>query len=556
MTWWETPNPSYKTWDQIPNVQTILKEILVVVTRREEYTPTSMPSPLAALVCAISAVNLQAKSQVRPPWPDPLVKARDAEMNLALGGLTTLSYTNGATVTYGVTTLTADTVTVDLAAMRGVAKGHVHVTDPDVTIDAEELDFTWKNKQQFGHIGAFSGLFEGLSIRAASADLSPGKVILTDIEARPASSPGLYRLESKRLTFIAGKYIQIKNPHLRVLGVDIPWHKTMTFNQDPRVSGVSLPAFSYSNGSYGVNYSPSQLIEPQTSFQMWADIFKGSDPHYGVELAHTYLNPSIPNQGKIVPTSDLDARFGYGYFDNVKIVSPRVEFQTERLLRDSIAFDTDVNQGSTDRLPGGNITKLGEVVYENGGPLGSLAQASDLRLQTAKEEYQSSFTTRFIANTSIGLPPMRLLPDLDSVIRFDAQGFASDRLFGWARAQFGLAVNPVKPITLSAAYVTAAEEGTPDLTTDELYNNGAWCFRGDAYFGSIRASYLLRYYLNGIFFDNEYEISQVVGALRVSVLYRTFPSDFRFGVTFRLDEIIATLKKHHEPPASIPQPGS
>lgn len=552
----------------MPTVRFTVGEFLISLTIGREYTAASMSVPMAAAACLSllqtdphsvpQAKTLQHKSaplksrqgRKQPGrWPDPVINAPILDISAAGGAVSTVRYTDGVEVDYGVTKLRADTVVIDWAHSKGTATGHVHVDDPDAKFDAEEIDFSWDPAAKSGHVTDFDGRLEGLIVRSSSIDAAPGKIVLNDIQFEPGHWKSLYRVRSKRLSYVAGKYVELKNPDYRILGVAIPWHKTLHVSQDPRSNGVSLPALSFSGGSVGMNYDPSFFTDPQTLFQSWTDLFAGDLPHYGFELAHSYYKPSVPNQTRIVPPSELDTRFGYGYFDNVKIHSPQVEYLSERQLRSTIGFDSIANQGSNDRLPGGSVSKLAELFYSSSGPWGPLGQVSDLRLQSARQQGQSAFTTRLVADTSIGIPPIKLLPNLETALRFDTQGFASERLFGWEREQIGLVEQPFHGINLSAAYVTAKAWGSPDLTTDELYNNGAWCFRVDAYFKSIQASYLLRYYLNGIFLDNEYQISQAVGAFRVFVLYRTFPSDFRFGATFRLDELIDSIKRHHEPPS-------
>src|SRR5580704_2964905 len=103
-----------------------------------------MPSSFAAFACVISAMNSQGKApqgkaQTPGVWPDPLILGKRMVGAVESGSFSTITYTDGVKVIYGVTTLVADTVTVDRLGRHGVAKGHVHVTDPDVTMDAAEL---------------------------------------------------------------------------------------------------------------------------------------------------------------------------------------------------------------------------------------------------------------------------------------------------------------------------------------------------------------------------------------------------------------------------------
>jgi hypothetical protein len=470
-------------------------------------------------------------------------------------GSGTASYDGGVKVVYGVTTVVCDKLTVNLATMHAVATGHVHVTDPDVNLDAQELEFTWAPGKESGHLDSFNGTFDGLHIRSSAANITHSKIELGDVDFRPDSGiPNLYRLRSPRITIVAGRYIRIEHPHLKVFGLDIPWHKTIYHSLDRRVDGPGLPTISLKDGSPGISYYPSFLVGSTSVFQVWGNIFRGSLPLYGAQISHTFLNPNVPDQGHIVPGSDLDSRFGYGFFDNVTVPSPEYEFSRERLHRSSISFDSQANEGSGDRLPGGSVTKLGEATYENGGPLGPLGQITDVRLQSVTQQGDGRYVNRLEAETSVGVPPLHLSRDIQSVIRFDAEGFAGDQAYGWARAQFGLAFRPFNPITLSAAYVTATQSGTPDLTTDELYNYGAWCYRADAYLGSIRASYLERRYLSGRFFDDEYQVSHVVGSFDLFVIYRRFPSAFRVGFTLRTDDILASFQKHHPEAQSSDKP--
>jgi hypothetical protein len=161
---------------------------------------------------------------------------------------------------------------------------------------------------------------------------------------------------------------------------------------------------------------------------------------------------------------------------------------------------------------------------------------------------------RAVVDTSLGLKPWTLSRGIEGLARFDAQGFTGGRTFGWFRGQVGVTLRPVSRLSLSTAYISARQEGTPDMLQDRLVLNGGMSYRADLRLGSLQASYLQRYTLRGQFFDDEYEIAQAVGTLRASVLYRRFPSDFRLGLTFRLDDFINAVKRHHGHPEVDQQP--
>jgi hypothetical protein len=454
-------------------------------------------------------------------------------------------YDESVIATFDVTTIYADHLEIDYINKRLRAKGHIRVVDPDLKMTAENIDFSWLKGQEFGHAEKVDAHLAGAYLIASAVDILPDHYDFFDVQATTSGGhPPIYEVDATKLSIYPGNYGRAENAMIKAGGFRSPRLRVYRFNLDKRVDGLGIPSVSYekSNG-VGIAYAPSFLINHQTNISTNFGASAASIPRYGVQVTHTFVPENVVNQGRITPSSDLDQRFGFGYFDDVLVKSPESEYAYERLIRNSIGIDSEVNQGATERLPGGSITKAVEVVYERGGKVADLGGILHARLQSVREQGQTSFIDRLELDGSLSAPPIPLNRYAETVIRFDGQGFLGDNQYAWVRSETGIAVRPVKQVRLSAAYIAATDFGHPDLTIDQLYTKGGLYFRGDLMLGPTRASYLVKFKENGEVYDNEYEISQAVGCFKISLLSREFPAQYRLSVDLRFDNLQDVLSR-------------
>jgi hypothetical protein len=336
----------------------------------------------------------------------------------------------------------------------------------------------------------------------------------------------------------------VYRPSLSLFGAHILTWPRQTFNLDPRATGLRLPNLEYRSGTVGLNWVAGTLVDHHSTVEWHGDAFRGSYPGAGIEYNRSFI-PANQAVGLITPRTELNQRFDFGYFDTVLVKTPGAEIDAVDRPRNTVAVQTDFNAGVSGRgAPNETFSFPVEFNYERSGRVGSLGNLSDFRLETIRDVRQAT-KTRGEYESSWELPSKRLGRNVFTLSRVDGEAIGGDHAFGWARLSGGLVFQPVRWLTLSAGAMAAAETGTPDFDIDPLvYRNGAFG-RADYELGPRRLSLMTRYDSRLGWFDDEVLFTQAMGTLEAYLVYRKYPSDLRYGVLLRINQIADVLKRRN-----------
>lgn len=503
------------------------------------------------------SLPVQATTQ-KPSLPDELqVTGKVQEIDPVRSILT---YTDGVAARYGPTLIFADRLEIHNAPedQYAIARGNVRIEDPEGLVKAQSA-VIWFGPQRGpdGQIAVADHVevdLAGVRVKAESVSIRPERWEFLNVEGTNCLRPiPLYTVRSKKVVIIPGKSGTAQNPRIKILGKDIGSIPTRRFSLDKRAPGLEMPSLSFDGKRLGVRWRSGLLINDQSLLLGSFGSFSGDYPSYSLTYAHTFLPASV-SSSQIVARNELNERFTFSYFDNIRVGSLNTTRSHTHNLRHSITAQSIWNTSSAARLERENFSKAIDVAYERSGPVGGLGTNFQLRAQSIRRGGES-FVERALFAGTLQAPPIQFAPGLQSDIRLDLFGTAGERnAFGWARGQAGLIYQPITQFTLGAAYISASEAGTPDFLADRLVSRHAVHLRGDLNLGPTKLSYLAKFdFDRNSWYDKEFSISQVIGCFEPFIVRREFPSDYAFGVRFRLDDFFDILERR-KPARTKPVP--
>jgi hypothetical protein len=457
------------------------------------------------------------------------------------------TFSEGVTATYGPSTVTADRLVVREAEeeQNATATGNVIVTDPDGTIQATSITFTWKDGDKGGIAENVVGNVAGTFFRARRGEITTTKWTFFDVEGTVCrNTPPLFLVRSPRLEFTPGKEGRVERPRVSLLGQRIATLPTQRFNLDPRTRGISLPGFSYKReDGLGVTWSPGVLLDERTSLQGSFASYKGNYPGFSAIASRSLLPPDTL-RGPLTPRSDFGDRFEFGYFETVEIKKPDEEFRILTTPRASVSIGSFFNQGVPGRRAPEDhrYSKPIEAAYEKSGTLGPAAYLAQARVHLIRNQF-TPYTGRTVLSGSAILPPNSVARNVNTHVRADTSLFLGARQFGWVRGTAGLTYQPVRQVRLGAALVQGFEAGRPEFPIDPLYAKGGVNLRADFNLGPTRISYMTKWDREFEWYDREYSLNQVIGCLEAFVLYRQNPQTYRVGLSLRLDQLADLIQR-------------
>ncbi|MCW5937921.1 MAG: hypothetical protein KIT11_11520 [Fimbriimonadaceae bacterium] len=448
---------------------------------------------------------------------------------------------------YDLTTITSEQLTLDVEGRQGTAEGGVVVTDPEGTIQSARLEFDWERRTGVAMDVKLQA--DNVRIEARRIDVRPETWELTD------ASGALARSDKPPVSFTAatvtlrpGRDGVARHVYLRVLGAKIGPVPRVAFSLRKRVRGIGIPSLTNRKGlGLGVTWGPSLALGDQAAAIASFDSFPRQAPGYSLEIAYSPLDPE--SDSLIQPRSDLGERFSDGWFDNIAVASPQDERSNIGKRRRSVSVGTGWNRATQARPNDAlNVTKQLEIVGEAGEQIGGLGVYGNLRIQSIRPNPRENFIERALGLVTVAAPTVNLGRDLLLVTRADLFGTASEKnTFAWVRGLAGLTWEPIEGLTAGVAYTRGTSAGTPDFLFDPLVSREAFHVR----FDYVRGPYTLRYLTKYDFdrknwYDREYEIALVAQVVEPFILFRSFPSDTRFGVRFRLDSFVDRLQRRRQ----------
>ena len=383
-------------------------------------------------------------------------------------------------------------------------------------------------------------------LEARETIIHPGKWVMTDVTgAITRSDNPSYGLFARKVTLKPGQSGVAEQVYLEILGRRIGPIPRYSFSLNKRLGGIGLPSIKQERGrGIGIGWGANLPVGSHAAVNSSIESFPGEDLKFGLEYAYSPLKVDSTD-AKINPRGDLGERFSDGWFDNVGIPVPSAEQSELRKTRLTYSVGTKWNEGSGARLDEtGRISKELEFAWETGGELGNgYGAIFQTRLQRIRGERNQPWVNRALLQGTLIAPDYALGDGLH--LRLRADGFLTQsehNTFSWLRGSAGLIYEPYQGLTLGAAYVASLEYGDPDFRFDPLYSRNAAHFRIDWRSGPYSVKYLYKYdFDTAAWYDREWEFSLVAEGFEPFVQYRQFPSDYKIGVRFRIDNFVDKL---------------
>ncbi|RYG49778.1 hypothetical protein EON79_00140 [bacterium] len=452
-------------------------------------------------------------------------------------------YSDGVTVYYGPTRITAQEVVADRRKKTAKASGNVTIVDPEGTIQATDIDLNWADGARRATATDVRIDIGGAKLRAESATLTDALWVFERITGTTCrQGTPLYSISSPRFEIVPGESGKLVKPTLSLFGRKIITLPSQRFNLNPRVQGIRMPNIAYrKDQGIGVAWNGQFLLDRSTAAAFDFGAFNGGYPNYGLGVSHSFIS-SEKTKAFFSPRDDLGDRFNVGYFDSIELNSPEAGYNNLSNRRSTLAVASQFNRGAVIGPPELSYSKPIDVTYEIGGRIGSIGTLGQVRAQTIRAQGYRTVNRFSMGGTALSnvLPINKKLGFLSSL---DAQAFLGGNEYAWARGSAGLIYNALPQLRLGAATFLGKEFGASDFPADELYAKSGYALRADLNLGGLRARYMLKYDTQRKWYDREYSINQAIGCLEAFVLYRQYPQTYLVGVKVRIDQFVDLLQR-------------
>ncbi len=455
------------------------------------------------------------------------------------------TFSGFVTAKYDLTVVSGQKMVIDHKNMRGVASGGVELRDPEALLKTDTLEFDWGKKT--GHAENVYVQAGNMRIRAETLDITPDVWTLQRARATLSrkNKPN-YEIKTRTVRIYPGRYGIASHVSLNLFGLNLGAVPEMRFDLDPRIDGFNLPAFAERKGvGFGVSWNSSFLLNDNMVLGATWGSFPSRLPNYGFNIIWMDADPDKTFR-QLKPHDDLKEQTGDGWFDNISMKSPRMEANSIGGSRLLYMLASRWNTSTTARPEILNdVSKAYELVVESAGTSGGVSMRANARIQSIREASDTPFVNRLESQFALLSPVWYVTGNFGFQLRADLYNtFSENTEFGWARGQASLLYSPTEGIMMGVAYSDSHTYGTPDFEFDRRLYDKALHGR----FDYSRGPYTFRYLAkidpsSGTLFDTEYEIAFVAEGFEPFIVYRQFPSDFRMGVRFRIDDFVGRLQR-------------
>lgn len=511
---------------------------------------------------ATTLASLESQTPIPHPDPDPTTQSRQTsqtheiaegfvilapewEEDFATGVLT---FRGGVTALYGPTKIESESLTVYRLEQRFETAGETRLTDPEGTIQASSISASYNPADRrataqnatlsVGKVRLRAQTLEVLPVTPLEYRLTNVEVTLVDLDRSRT------RFRAREVTVYPGRYAIARHVTYQVLGQNLPPIPVQRINLDRRVTGLKLPSITDRRGvGLGLSWDSAILLDDRTSVSAAYNAFPRQFPETLVQITHTPLKPSENNTG-LAPRSDLGERAADSWFGNVTVPGLTAS-QTYRETRLAYSLSSTWNLPTVARPNNAeDVSKLAEIALESGGALGPVGARATIRAQRIRADRSQPWQNRLASDLVLVGPPAEILPGLELHTRIDLFTTLSPRgPFALLRTETGLVTRPVQGVTTGAAIVFGQNLGDPDFLFDPLNVTRALHLRADYRQGPWTFRYLAKYdFGRSLWYDKEWEIALVAGSFEPFLLRREEPTDFRFGVRFRLGSLAERLQ--------------
>ncbi|MBS1705736.1 MAG: LPS-assembly protein LptD [Armatimonadetes bacterium] len=457
-----------------------------------------------------------------------------------------LKFVGNVRAYYGPTVVSCDELEIHAEEKMGFARGNVHVFDPEGKLDANSLDFNWQART--GHAENVYLETAGMRGTVESIEISPDRWVLNGVYGTPSKRrvPDI-AISTPKIVLRPGRSGRMAAPTVSLFGKKIVKLFPTSFSLDKRVEGFKWPSLNFKRKSgLGVSWTSGFLLNDQTALSAATNSFPDNLPSTTVALAWSKIPPR-PSSGFIVPRSELDERFGNGYFNRIYVENPEDEADDLRRDKFTLGVLSSWNSATVGRLTDSlAATKPLEFVGELGGQAHGIGFQAQMRLQRVRFATDTPYTDRALVLGSAQLPPIRLSKNIALTARMDqlwAAGIKGQG-FGWVRGEIGAIWSPTPVFRLGAAYARGKELGSAEYEVDRLFSRNAIHLRADVRLGNYLAGGLWKYDVQRAhWYDTEFSFSFVAGSFEPFVQARLFPREVRIGARFRVEEFFGKLSQ-------------
>ena len=488
----------------------------------------------------------------------------------------TVIYRGGVKAIYGVTVLTADVLivrkgdpgngvrsadpaieitegnqTVALKPLEAVALGRVTVVDPDGTLNASDLWFTWnpivrsKNTEVIGRAESVDATLSTSHIKAKSVSVTGSGLNFLNVSFWSGNwRTPLFKFEADSLLILPGEKGVARQMRLSLLGVQLPKIPKYTFSLDPRAEGLNLPTIGYRQDA-GVGISWVGNIPINNSSNLFAALtaFPSVQPTYTVSYSKSNVPDDQIGRSQFFVSDQFGERSQFSFFESIYSKSMEGAFDRMKVRKNLFSVSSTFNYETigriTDRTT--NYSQPLEIGFENGGPAGNWAylfQAKGARIV----ESGARSASRLALSASV-FSPIAKSGRLSSGARFDTLARLDPSSSGYFGLEAGFSYEAMNRLELSAGAYGYKSLGTPYFAGDNFLSNQGYVIRGDWNGPSTGISLMFRYDPTKGWFDREYRLSQVMGSVEPVLVYRAVPRQYVFGIKFRVQDISKMLQR-------------
>lgn len=454
-----------------------------------------------------------------------------------------LVFTGDVVATYGPTVVRTKQLMLNMDAGTGVAQGGVTMTDPEGYLEADHLEFDWRLKT--GKATQAEMTMGNVRMWAEIIEIKPGIWTMTNARGtlsrreRPE-----FELTASSVTINPGRNGVARRVYLKLFGARLGPIPTYSFNLDSRLNPFKIPEIDYDREKgLGVSWGSSLLVQKNAVITSFASMFPNRLPSYGISLGYSPLAEDEVKRPIALP-NDLGEFVSDGWFNSIAIKDPEARAKSFFERRVTYGVESTWNLGTSARKEDREtVSKMVDVVAQVGGPVGAFGSLTTARLQHIRQSNDEPFVSRMAFTQTLVAPEILLLPSVGLQFRTDAFLTMSNKGgYGWLRGEIGALYRPLDGLTIGTAISGTSTFGRNDFVFDAPPFLHVWHIRADYRRGPYTVRYMTKYDLqSGRWFDREYEFALVAQGFEPFIQYRQFPSDYRIGIRFRLDNFAERL---------------
>ena len=440
---------------------------------------------------------------------------------------------------------------ISLRPKEAFAIGKVNIVDPDGSIQASNLWFTW-DKNRIANPNEVTRVADIVEIRIGTSHIKADSMRLSSASwdfTKVAFWTGnwktpLFRFDASSLHIVPERSGTAKDMKLSLLGLQLPSIPRYTFSLDPRRDGFNLPSIGFRQGAgIGISWVSSFAVTDSSTIGASLAAYPSVQPTYTLSYSKSYVPKDKIGTGQLTISNQFGERSQFSFFTNIYFGSLSDAYESMRVPKNLFSVNSTFNYETlgriTDRIT--NYSLPLEIGLEQGGPMGKWAYLLQVKASRIVEAGDRS-ATRLALLGSTYLPIFKR-GKLAAGTRIDATARLDSSSSGFIGGESGFSYDMGNELSFSSAAYGYKNFGTPLFAGDNFQTNQGYVVRGDWLGASTNISVMFRYDPAHGWFDKEYRLTQVVGPIEPVLVYRQSPRQYVLGVRFRTQDISKILKR-------------